>query len=224
MIEHLRRLSATAEFVIVLIGALARPTLVSVVAVLHAGPPPRISDGTLLALIFEELVVLGVLWPFLLIRGWNARRLGLSMPTPGGTLLGIGVFIVAEIAFLVTWGAAAGIVDMTAAQARISSLVAPDISIGIAAAVSLINPVFEEVFVCGYVIAFLSERSHAREAIGISVAIRTLYHMYQGPLGVITNVPLGLVFAVWYVRSRQLWPVMVAHAMFDFFALVVISG
>jgi membrane protease YdiL (CAAX protease family) len=54
----------------------------------------------------------------------------------------------------------------------------------------------------------------------ISAAIRLLYHLYQGPLAFFGIVPFGLVVAGWYARSGRLWPVIVAHAIGDFIALV----
>jgi len=50
--------------------------------------------------------------------------------------------------------------------------------------------------------------------------LRLSYHLYQGAQGVVSIVPLGLVFTLWFARTGQLWPVIVAHAIFDFAALV----
>lgn len=56
-------------------------------------------------------------------------------------------------------------------------------------------------------------------AVAISVAIRVSYHLYQGIPGLIAVVPMGLLFGIWYARTRQLWPLIVAHAIFDFVGL-----
>jgi uncharacterized protein len=75
------------------------------------------------------------------------------------------------------------------------------------------------------VIAALDPRRSAWTGINVSVAIRLLYHLYQGPLGVLYIVPLGLVFAWWYARSARLWPLVIAHALYDFSALAIfVSG
>jgi membrane protease YdiL (CAAX protease family) len=43
--------------------------------------------------------------------------------------------------------------------------------------------VFEELFVCGYVITALKERFGTTAAINVSAGIRVFYHFYQGALG-----------------------------------------
>jgi membrane protease YdiL (CAAX protease family) len=43
--------------------------------------------------------------------------------------------------------------------------------------------------------------------------VRLLYHLYQGPIGVVTIVPMGLLFGYAYARSRQLWPLIFAHVL-----------
>ncbi|WP_258078145.1 CPBP family intramembrane glutamic endopeptidase [Xanthomonas axonopodis pv. vasculorum] len=58
-------------------------------------------------------------------------------------------------------------------------------------AISLINPIFEEVFVCGYVIGALESRHGRAFAVNVSVAIRTSYHLYQGPIGAINILMLA---------------------------------
>jgi membrane protease YdiL (CAAX protease family) len=92
------------------------------------------------------------------------------------------------------------------------------------ALVCLVNPFFEEVFVSGYVIAALDPRRTAWTGINVSVAIRLLYHLYQGPVGVLSVVPIGLVFAWWYARTGRLWPLVMAHALFDFLPLAGYVG
>jgi hypothetical protein len=56
-------------------------------------------------------------------------------------------------------------------------------------------------------------------AINISILIRHLYPLYQGPLVVIGIVPLGWLFAYVYARWNRLWLIVVAHGLLDFIAL-----
>jgi membrane protease YdiL (CAAX protease family) len=91
-------------------------------------------------------------------------------------------------------------------------------------AVSLLNPVFEEVFVCGYVISALKERRGTTTAINVSAGIRVFYHFYQGALGILGITPMALIFAYWFARTGRLWPLIVAHAVSDFVALAVGGG
>jgi len=49
--------------------------------------------------------------------------------------------------------------------------------------------------------------------------VRLLYHLYQGPIGVLTAVPMGLLYGYLYSRTRQLWPLIVAHSLLELIAL-----
>ena len=74
--------------------------------------------------------------------------------------------------------------------------------------------------VCGYVISALSERHGQGFAIGTSVALRMAYHTYQGLEGVSAMMLWGILFGFWFARTGRLWPLIVAHALADFFPLV----
>jgi uncharacterized protein len=61
-------------------------------------------------------------------------------------------------------------------------------------------------------------------AVIISLTIRVSYHLYQGISGLTAIIPMGLLFAIWFARTRQLWPLIVAHALFDFVGLAARAG
>jgi membrane protease YdiL (CAAX protease family) len=61
-------------------------------------------------------------------------------------------------------------------------------------------------------------------AINTSVVVRLLYHLYQGPIGIMTAVPMGLLYGYVYSRTRQLWPLVVAHMLMDLIPLSLASG
>jgi membrane protease YdiL (CAAX protease family) len=86
-------------------------------------------------------------------------------------------------------------------------------------AVSIVNPVFEELIVVGFVIEALRKRFGLAVAVNTSIAIRMLYHLYQGPMAFIVFAAIGLVFTFWYVRTGRLWPLIVAHMVLDFIGL-----
>jgi uncharacterized protein len=56
--------------------------------------------------------------------------------------------------------------------------------------------------------------------VNVSVAIRLVYHLYQGAIGVVTIIPFGLIVTWWYARTGKLWPILVAHAAIDFMGLL----
>jgi uncharacterized protein len=87
---------------------------------------------------------------------------------------------------------------------------------------SVINPVFEEVFVCGYVMKALAPRFGMTTAINVSVIIRASYHLYQGIAAAPYHVSYGLLQAYVFARFGKLWPLIVSHAILDFVALALL--
>ena len=85
--------------------------------------------------------------------------------------------------------------------------------------VSIVNPVFEEAIVCGYVLPALAARFGQTVAINVSVVIRGSYHLYQGIANLPFHLGYGLLQAYLYVRFRNLWPLIVNHALADFVPL-----
>ena len=88
---------------------------------------------------------------------------------------------------------------------------------------STVNGIFEELFVAGYIITVLKDARGTWTAINASTMVRLLYHLYQGPIGVVTIVPMGLLFGYTYVRRRQLWPLIFAHVLIDIIGLSPIA-
>jgi membrane protease YdiL (CAAX protease family) len=221
MIRLIRALPAWAEFGIVILVAFGFFSFRSVFSLFLTARPVR-SPEDLTFLIAYELVGLVLLLPFLHIRGWTLERLGLGALSYRDGIVAICLGTVAFIGYIGMFTAAAiAAPDMMKAVVQGPSLMAGRLEPVVLGLVCLVNPFFEEVFVCGYVIAALDPRRAAWMGINVSVGIRLLYHLYQGPLGVINIVPLGLVFAWWYARSGRLWPLVIAHALVDFSALAV---
>lgn len=160
--------------------------------------------------IFEisSLVVLGtVLW----FRGWTLRSLGLAFRWTD-IPLGIGLAAAAWLAYsAVLWGLA----FVSPHPAVGTQVINVGISLDAALSTAVVNPFYEELFVAGYIIAALKDGRYTGLAINTSVAVRLLYHLYQGIAGVALIVPFGLIFATWFARTRRLWPLVFAHAIFD---------
>lgn len=84
---------------------------------------------------------------------------------------------------------------------------------------SLVNGTYEEVVLMAYLLRGL-RRFGASTAVGITVLVRMLYHMYQGPGGVLSVALCGIVFGVYYQRKGQLFPVVLAHIVADMAAFL----
>ncbi|SDT74117.1 CPBP family intramembrane glutamic endopeptidase [Actinoplanes derwentensis] len=83
------------------------------------------------------------------------------------------------------------------------------------------NSVLEEVIVVGYLITRLRTFSLSPVwIIAASAVLRGSYHLYQGFGGFIGNVVMGVVFALFYLRTKRVMPLIVAHSLLDIVAFV----
>jgi membrane protease YdiL (CAAX protease family) len=74
----------------------------------------------------------------------------------------------------------------------------------------------EEVIVAGYLITRLRQLGwSAVAAIAGSSLLRGTYHLYQGWGGFAGNLAMGLLFGWVFVRTRRVWPLVVAHFLLD---------
>lgn len=179
------------------------------------------TDQQLAGILYSELIVIPVLVVILYFRRWRPADLGLRgsphLMRDGLLLAGASIAISWMVAVLVEpfFTAAGGrqlySFDPGAAAQR---------SIPMILAVSIVNPLFEEIFVCGYVIESLKDRFGMLAAINVSVAIRLTYHLYQGPYAFVEFAIFGLLFAYTYARTRRLWVLIVAHGFLDLIGLL----
>jgi membrane protease YdiL (CAAX protease family) len=218
--EQIRALPAGVEFLIVISWAFGLPIFNSILSIGQADiPAVQFTNAGLIAiLVVEMLQSLFLVW-FLRIRGWTLEKLGLGV-TFRGTAYGVGLIIVTFAALwavqnLAQWALP---IDMDAAAARYPKA-SPDLSMHLVFLVSTVNGIFEEVFVAGYIITALAPVRGMWTGINVSTGVRLLYHLYQGPMGILSVVPVGLLFGYVYARSRQLWPLILAHIVIDIIGL-----
>ena len=217
----MRSLSLRSEFVVVIALAFGTSIYSSLVALTSAsassGSYAVFSNESLWALAVYEVMVTAALGIFLSLRGWTIRDIGLT-PSIKDTVVGIPLLLGAYSAYYALWYAFAGVGGR--AEELPAEMFAQDLSINTVIVASCVNGLFEEVFVCGYVIAALKQKRSATFAVNVSVAIRAAYHLYQGAAGVLSIIPLGLVFGHWFVRTGRLWPLVVAHVLADIIGLM----
>ena len=183
----------------------------------HGAPP--INGPHLLWTLGYEIAVGAALAGFLYMRGWTRKRLGLQLQRRD-PLWALALLLITYTAYYVLSLAVVSVWPGFYQLAVNTHLVAAHIAWPILVAISIVNPVFEEVFLCGYVVAALKDKAGAAVAINVSAGIRLLCHLYQGPVGVMSLVPEGLVFATWFARTGRLWPLIAAHALQDLLGLL----
>ncbi|HZI97880.1 MAG TPA: CPBP family intramembrane glutamic endopeptidase [Actinomycetales bacterium] len=86
---------------------------------------------------------------------------------------------------------------------------------------ALKNAVLEEVVAVGYLIERTERLGWSVPVIvAASAVLRGGYHLYQGFGPFLGNVVMGVVFAVFYLRTRRVMPLVVAHTLLDVVAFV----
>lgn len=227
-----------AEIAIVLLLSLGQSavySIVSLTAKLTADKPlaqqtatlnPTVSPRPYLDLTYQLLGIVFALIPvalalFLLYRDRiRPRDLGIDHRRPAHDL-GWGAGLAAGIGIpglLLVWGAL---------QLGINAQIVPSglqpywwaVPVLILAAVQ--NSVLEEVIVVGYLTTRLRALSMSPVwIIAASAVLRGSYHLYQGFGAFLGNAVMGVVFALFYLRTKRVMPLIVAHSILDIVAFV----
>jgi membrane protease YdiL (CAAX protease family) len=169
------------------------------------------SDDHLWSLIVLELVLGSLALLFLRWRGHNLAEL-LPTPTALGCLHGVLLFVAATLAWLLVAQAFSSSEHQAQPIAEMAANSRPSLLVVIA--LSMVNGLYEETFLLGYLVRGFAGAG-ASLALGISLLVRVLYHLYQGPIGAVSVLVFGLVVSAAYWRTRQLWPVVFAHVLAD---------
>lgn len=227
--ELIRRLPPGVEFLVVVCGAFGMPIFSSIMslggegaaapAAGGAGGPVVFDDAVLVGIVVFELVQAAFLIWFLHVRGWTLEKVGLHFSWRGtgmGWLLLLATYVVAMAA---QYLAELAFPAQMQAGAQRYPTADPDVNMQLVFIVSTVNGIFEELFVAGYIITALREARGVWIAINVSTVVRLLYHLYQGPVGIVTIVPMGMLYGYVYARTRQLWPLILAHVLIDIIGL-----
>jgi len=85
-----------------------------------------------------------------------------------------------------------------------------------------LNPFHEELIVRGFLI---TEMEHFYKntglAVFVSVFLQSSYHLYQGLAPAILHASTFLLFSLYFVKTRRILPVVVAHLFMDVSALMI---
>ena len=171
--------------------------------------------------VHEVCVAAALLW-VLRTRGLDARRLA-QRPSGADAVRGVGLAFAVWAAYTALWITSALLVPGSTQGLRGAYRVDGPLGFEIVLLVSVVNPIFEEGFVCGYVLSALTSKVGINAAVAVSVAIRLTYHLYQGPIALLSVIPMGAIHALWYAKAQRLAPIIISHAILDFVALVPYS-
>jgi membrane protease YdiL (CAAX protease family) len=157
---------------------------------------------------------------------WRDKRLGVAgfARRPAGFVLGHGLLGLVVV-YLALLGAAmlassvylafGGDLDNLAAGDDEGGVALTAPSMAVAYVISLTAGITEEVVYRAYAITRLEELGWRRAAYVVPGAVFTLLHLYQGVLAVLLIGAVTVAFTWLYRWKRSIWPVMLAHALFD---------
>jgi len=205
------------DVIVVIAISFGWPMWGSITALASHAPASPFDDSTLAALIVLELVLASAALAYLSLRGHDLAPL-VPRPTILGCVIGVALYAVATAAIWPMYFFAGK--DELAAQPIEQMIAGATISLPWLVGASVANGLFEEAFLTSYLLRALQPLG-AFVAIGIPLVIRALCHLYQGPLGTVSAVGFGLVFAVYYWRTKLLWPVVFAHILADVVGFVL---
>jgi len=173
-------------------------------------PPVKTIQKTAV-MIGLELFGLAMMFWIARVRRWPLGAWGFR---PSWKLTGAGVFLFLGMALVMTGLTviANGIFPGSVRDYRISF-----VSWTAVALFAVVNGIFEETVESGYFIQSL-QRYGMWTAVLASAGFRAFVHAYLGVTALTIILPFGLVFGFIYWKWRRLWPLFIAHMIFDFVA------
>lgn len=220
----IRGLSVPTEFFLVVFICFGLTIMANVMWLIHNISPSHVSpmpansavhlnnDGIIVSVVLESLTLGLALW-IGSIRGWSLTTFGFR-PTCKRTGAGVGLFIaffcIQRLLGLLMRGVFHTAVDFH----RVSHLTVPFILF-----ICIINPVFEESIEVGYFFHAL-QRHGMWVTVLASAAFRGFLHTTMGISGFVLMFAEGLLHGFFYWRWRQLWPLIVAHALQMLYSLL----
>ena len=219
-----RRRRLTEELVIVLSLTLLQSAAYSIVNLLSApvsGVAVASADQStrlLLQLMDFAFGLAPVALVLYLIRQDNEppARFGLTSPLGFGSDLALGGFLAAVVS-IVGIGIYLGSVSL-----HLNRFVVPVPPLGhwwtipMLILTAIEAGLLEELIVVGYMITRAEQIGISTVgAVVMSAVLRGSYHLYQGWGGFAGNLLLGLFFGTVFVRTRRVWPLVIAHATID---------
>ncbi len=183
-------------------------SLWSLQAVFAGFPDAYFSEDGNWAMVGIELVLASLALLYLRSRNFDLNHL-YPRPTMRGTALGAGLFLACWLV-----GAVTTLVFNIADETDVIRFSFDDASLISRIAFAMANGTFEEVFLLGVLVRGLRGFGLSI-AVGLPLLVRVLYHLYQGPMGVVWVLTFGLILTLAYLSRKDLWPPVFAHILWD---------
>lgn len=179
-------------------------------------------DAEIFHMLQYECTVLVFLFLFLKFQGRNFKSLGLSFSLDKITH-GLILFISNYIVYLLLFRVFGDFLISTSNETSSAGVVAYSINLSLLPLLlfSIINPIFEELILVGYIVSVAGKRFGLIITVIISVLFRLSFHVYQGPLILLTILPMGILFTIYFWYKRSIIPLIIGHGVMDFLSFYV---
>jgi membrane protease YdiL (CAAX protease family) len=213
--QHNSRISDLVVVLFVGFGTTVISNLSIILGPARTYSPFELNAGILGGLI-TEIGCLGVLFTILHYRRQPLSSLGLRFDRED-FLPGIGMFFCAYAVFVALYYSALAVrPSLGVASAGFDFNQFGSSSPALLTLFMLVNPCFEEIVVRGY---FSTELVALTKLKWVAVIVPALfqgsYHLYQGRLTAISFTGMFLLFSIYFMKTRRLVPVVIAHTVFD---------
>jgi membrane protease YdiL (CAAX protease family) len=191
---------------------------------LHAGKAamPMVSEFRWARGFIQEIPCLFLLWYVLSRRHRGFRDIGLRWSVRD-LAVGLGLAVGSYIAYIIG-GFVIYMVHHAFFPPATSGVSAADLSWHsslLAIPFAVINPFFEELIVRAYLMTEVKALTGSWSLAAMSsVAIQWSYHLYYGWDVSLSIAFSFLVFSIYFARARKATPLVVAHGLMDFWALL----
>ncbi|MGD9815532.1 MAG: CPBP family intramembrane glutamic endopeptidase [Hyphomonadaceae bacterium] len=220
MLSAIRALPHWVEIAVVIATAFGMFILGSISAASAPSELTVYSAADFTSIAAYEIVVGTALLAFLFARGWRIEALGFrSLHWRDGLDAALLFAAVWSVAWAVHW--MLGVFGAPAGAASESGGLVDAQGVGIATLIvfCLINAGYEELFVCAYLVAAWRGPNLAL-GILLSALVRLSYHLYQGPIALLSVLPFGLLLAWYFARTRRIAALIALHFALDMLALL----
>lgn len=218
----LGRLAAAVDAFAVVLIVPAASILAGLVATIVSGGEPVLAT----ALALQAVLALAGVHALLAVRQQSFAHIGLRWPT----LQDLGRAPIVLLAVLATsallnglimWFAPAALRAHLSGLENVTGLIAGDASIAVTALLMLLVALYEEAAARGVLLQRLLTLTggHRLAAAVVSSLLFSLGHFYQGAYGVVQTAVFGFVLALFVLRWRSLWPVILAHAAINTYSI-----
>jgi membrane protease YdiL (CAAX protease family) len=207
--------------------AFAAPIFVAIYSLFSTSlsQSPQMSGVMVFYGLIYELLALAVMAYVLSRQGRSPKQLGISFSwkdVPVSFILIVVSYIAFYLCYLIIFYGYYSLAGRVLSQpAKTQTYLDAGVTVGTVLFVTL-NPLYEELIARAYIISEVKYLTNSSIlAVLVSVAVQSLYHLYQGVPATIALSAMFLVLSIYYIRYRRIVPVILAHLYFDLYALLV---